>query len=107
MLDDQKNNACLNQVWILPCHGAHQSSAPSFFETRELRLVKAALAWNESTLYTIEDSNLRSEGASAKWIFDVEIEKIGAGFFCICREAQNPAWSIGKILNRSFDTNIS
>jgi hypothetical protein len=43
-------------VSIWPSHDAHQSSAPSFFETRELRLVKAALAWNESTLYGHRDN---------------------------------------------------
>jgi hypothetical protein len=30
----------LNQVCIWHSHDAHQNSAPSFFETRELRLVK-------------------------------------------------------------------
>ena len=51
MLVDRISNARANQVWIWPSHDAHQSSASSFFEARELRLVKSALSWNESTLY--------------------------------------------------------
>jgi len=47
-----------------------------------------------------------SEGTSAKWIFDVEIEKIRAEIFFGCREDQNHASPEGKILNRSFEINI-
>ena len=51
MLVDQISNAHSNQVFIWPSHGTHKSPAPYFFETRELRLVKAALAWTEYPLY--------------------------------------------------------
>jgi hypothetical protein len=37
-----------------------------------------------------------SEGASAKWIFDVEIEKFRAEISCKCREDQNSARSLAR-----------
>ena len=50
MLVNRLSNAKQNQVKNWPSHDAHHCSAPFFFETRELRLDKAALAWNEPTL---------------------------------------------------------
>jgi hypothetical protein len=39
-----------------------------------------------------------SEGTSAKWIFDVEVEKLRAEFFNACREDQSRAWRARKFL---------
>ena len=46
-----------------------------------------------------------SEGASAKWIFDVEIEKLRAEIFFTFREDQNHALCRWKTIKRAFETN--
>jgi hypothetical protein len=50
--------------------------------------------------------SLFSEGTSAKWIFDVEIDEFGADIFLVRLEDQNNAWRLGKFLNRSFEAKI-
>ena len=47
-----------------------------------------------------------SEGASAKWIFDVEIEKLRAEVLFTCREDQNRAFCPPDATDRAFTTNI-
>ena len=47
-----------------------------------------------------------SKGSSAKWIFDVEIEKLRAGIYFTWREDQNHAWCRLETTNRAFETNI-
>jgi hypothetical protein len=47
-----------------------------------------------------------SEGTSAKWIFDIEIEKLRAKIFFTCREDQNYAWCRWKITYSAFETKI-
>ena len=43
-----------------------------------------------------------SEGASAKWIFDVEIVKLKTQILCVCQKDQNYAWLMLNSLNSAF-----
>jgi hypothetical protein len=74
---------------------------PQLFSRFDLRamhartLLPAALASevciSSSSILKVQGEFDISEGASAKWIFDVEIENFRADF-CTCPEDQNHAW---------------
>jgi hypothetical protein len=47
-----------------------------------------------------------SEGATAKWIFDVEIEELGAEVLFTRGEDKNHAWLSPVSTNREFKSNV-
>jgi len=48
-----------------------------------------------------------SEGTAAKWIFDVDIEKLRANVLLKRLEDKNRAWLPSVSTNKAFESNIS